>query len=305
MKNSILLVLAVMIVFWAGFSCSGGESGETDVSSSSSSSSVSSSSSSSSAAATCTVTYNGNGPTSGSVPTDGTAYTNSQTVTVLSNTGGLLKINVSGVSYRWTGWTNSSGTTYTAGETFAMGSASVTLYAKWSVLRGTGPAGGLVFYDKGSYTGSPAWRYLEAAPASTEWTGKQWGCDGSATGSTATNVGTGYANTTNNVEKCGEADRAARLCNDLVYGGYSDWFLPSKDELYEICWVLHSRRWNGSSAEDNPAYGTNRVGGFAADFYWSSSEYDANLARSQFFFNGDQTAYPKNNIMRVRAVRAF
>ena len=29
----------------------------------------------------------------------------------------------------------------------------------------TGPAGGLVFYDKGSYSGSSAWRYLEVAPA--------------------------------------------------------------------------------------------------------------------------------------------
>jgi hypothetical protein len=43
-----------------------------------------------------------------------------------------------------------------------MGAASVTLYATWSVIRATGPAGGLVFYDKGDY--SDGWRYLEAAP---------------------------------------------------------------------------------------------------------------------------------------------
>jgi len=37
-------------------------------------------------------------------------------------------------------------------------------------LRDVGPAGGYIFYDKGSY--SNGWRYLEAAPKSTEWTGK-------------------------------------------------------------------------------------------------------------------------------------
>jgi hypothetical protein len=40
-------------------------------------------------------------------------------------------------------------------------------------IGGTGPAGGHIFYDKGSY--SNGWRYLEAAPVSTEWTDKEWG----------------------------------------------------------------------------------------------------------------------------------
>jgi hypothetical protein len=37
-------------------------------------------------------------------------------------------------------------------------------------LRDIGPAGGYIFYDKGSY--SDGWRYLEAAPVSTEWMNK-------------------------------------------------------------------------------------------------------------------------------------
>jgi TolB-like protein len=72
------------------------------------------------------------------------------------------------------------------------------------VVGKTGPAGGLVFYDKGSF--SDGWRYLEAAPASTE---KQvaWGASGVTIGRTGTEIGTGKANTAriNNrrAEPCG------------------------------------------------------------------------------------------------------
>jgi hypothetical protein len=176
-------------------------------------------------------------------------------------------------------------------------------------LRDTGPGGGLVFYDKGSYSGTPSWRYLEAAPVSTEWTIKDWGKFGTLVGGTGTAIGTGKNNTDLIVAKLNEApadsDTAAQLAKALSYGDYSDWFLPSKDELYEMCWILHSRRWNGSSAEDNPAYGTNRVGGFADDYYWSSSEDASTSAWGQDFSNGDQYGNDKIYGRRVRAVRAF
>ncbi|MEW5816632.1 MAG: InlB B-repeat-containing protein, partial [Spirochaetota bacterium] len=112
---------------------------------------------------TYTVTYNGNGHTGGTVPTDSTNYEQGQTVTVPGNTGSLVK-----TGYTFNGWNtqaDGNGTTYTQGQTFLMGAANVTLYAKWTTtyaLRDTGPAGGLIFYDKGSYSGSPSWRYLEA-----------------------------------------------------------------------------------------------------------------------------------------------
>jgi uncharacterized repeat protein (TIGR02543 family) len=81
------------------------------------------------AGSTYTVTYNGNGSTGGSVPVDSTNYSNGQTVTVLGNTGTLVK-----TGYLFTGWntlSNGSGTTYTQGQTFAMGTADLTLYAIW------------------------------------------------------------------------------------------------------------------------------------------------------------------------------
>ncbi len=76
------------------------------------------------------VTYNGNGNTSGSVPSDATAYQKGETVTVLGNTGSLVK-----TGYSFNGWNTLAsgyGTTYTVGENFTMGTANVTLYAQWT-----------------------------------------------------------------------------------------------------------------------------------------------------------------------------
>ncbi|MBU4509438.1 DUF1566 domain-containing protein [bacterium] len=166
-----------------------------------------------------------------------------------------------------------------------------------------GPAGGCIFYDKGSY--SNGWRYLEAAPASTEWMGKQWGSYKTLIGGTGTGIGTGQSNTTiivawlnnNSDDTYGDVtyktDRAAYLCDALTVGGYSDWFLPSKDELNLMFTNLH--------------YIFPPVGGFAHDgHYWSSTEYDAYNAWLQNFGSGAGQTYGGDDFpARVRAVRAF
>ncbi|MBQ0153997.1 MAG: InlB B-repeat-containing protein [Bacteroidales bacterium] len=80
------------------------------------------------APSTFSVTYNANGATSGSVPTDATAYSSGASVTVLGNTGNLVK-----TDKKFGGWNTNSGgtgTTYQAGGTFNI-SANTTLYAKW------------------------------------------------------------------------------------------------------------------------------------------------------------------------------
>ncbi|MFZ4481544.1 MAG: InlB B-repeat-containing protein, partial [Rhodoferax sp.] len=79
---------------------------------------------------TYSVTYNGNTSTGGSVPTDGATYANGATVTVLGNTGSLLK-----TGYTFNGWNtlaNGGGTAQAAASTFTMGGAAVTLYAQWT-----------------------------------------------------------------------------------------------------------------------------------------------------------------------------
>ena len=80
---------------------------------------------------TYTVVYDGNGSTSGIVPTDTTNYEQGQTVMVSGNTGTLAR-----TAYTFAGWNTSSngtGSTYTQAQTFMMGSANVTLYAKWTI----------------------------------------------------------------------------------------------------------------------------------------------------------------------------
>ena len=67
----------------------------------------------------------------------------------------------------------------------------------------------------------------------------------------------------------------------------SGWHLPTKTELK----VLYEHR--------------NRVGGFAKDDYWSSTELDSNSAWIQGFGNGDQDRYNKYSQLSVRAVRKF
>ncbi len=76
------------------------------------------------------VTYNGNGNTGGSVPTDSTKYKldGSGTCTVLGNINSLTKTH-----YTFNGWNTSadgSGTARVAGDTFSV-SSDVTLYAQW------------------------------------------------------------------------------------------------------------------------------------------------------------------------------
>ena len=78
----------------------------------------------------CTVTYNGNTNTGGTVPIDSNSpYQNGDTVTVLGNTGNLVK-----TGHTFAGWNTvagGSGTPYTAGANFTIGTNTI-LYAQWT-----------------------------------------------------------------------------------------------------------------------------------------------------------------------------
>ncbi|MCF8303196.1 MAG: hypothetical protein K9I94_07980 [Bacteroidales bacterium] len=116
-----------------------------------------------------------------------------------------------------------------------------------------------------------------------------WGCYGITVGGTGTGVGDGAANTAAIVAVCSESGIAARICDELELNGYSDWFLPSKDELNLMC---ENRHLAG-------------IGGFAANYYWSSSEVNSYGAWLQGFGSCYQDDGSKVTNFRVRAVRAF
>ncbi|NBC71902.1 InlB B-repeat-containing protein [Paenibacillus sacheonensis] len=105
---------------------------------------------------TYTITYNGNGSTGGTVPTDSHSYAHNATVTVLGDTGGLVK---TGSTFAgWNTAANGSGTSYVEGATFTMAAANVTLYAQWTAdptytvtYNGNGSTGGTVPTDSKTY----------------------------------------------------------------------------------------------------------------------------------------------------------
>lgn len=76
-----------------------------------------------------TVSYDGNGATGG-VPEDNNWYATGNDVTVADNTGNLVKTNYTFAS--WNTQADGQGINYAANDMFTMGTANVTLYAKWS-----------------------------------------------------------------------------------------------------------------------------------------------------------------------------
>ena len=85
------------------------------------------------ASQTYAVTYDGNGATSGAAPTDSNSpYNPGATVTVLGNTGSLIK-----TGYIFAGWDTApdgSSTSYQPSDTFVAGSSDVILYAQWILV---------------------------------------------------------------------------------------------------------------------------------------------------------------------------
>jgi len=154
-----------------------------------------------------------------------------------------------------------------------------------------GPAGGIVFYDKGER--SEGWRFLEVAPATTQMP-VQWGAAGTEVPGTSAEIGAGKANTAliaAMLDSLGERGRAAQYCSTLNVNGYTDWFLPSKLELDQLYWQLAFK-------------GLGEFLGLGQG-YWSSTEFDSEKAWGQGFSAGVKGRIEKSDIFLVRAVRAF
>ena len=183
--------------------------------------------------------------------------------------------------------------------------------------------------------------YLIVAPKSSgENSSKQWKTSNDA-GPSATitlNNGPAASSSMNSASY-----PAAQFCEGLSIGGYTDWYLPARDEL-ELCYrnLKPTTTANNTSARSQSSYtypegndvsgdtmGINRNSNptgaaytssvpaqtsvtlfqagnseaFAAAYYWSSSEYSATHAWVQTFDGGTQFYGYKDGSFYVRAVR--
>lgn len=182
---------------------------------------------------------------------------------------------------------------------FPSSSNSVTIMTETtgetgSALGKRGPAGGYIFFAADEYldVGGYSFRFLESAPQDAPSL-LRWGSRGSI-GSTArgTALGHGRINTDSILEILGNSDSyAAGCCGNFECNGFSDWFLPSKDELALMYSKLKTRE----------------IGDFPDAWYWSSTETGQNYANERNFYNGAFSDYADKSTIsnRVRAARYF
>jgi hypothetical protein len=165
------------------------------------------------------------------------------------------------------------------------GGGSIKFKSPYTI--GQSALGGIIAYINGGESSGTSGFVVTSTDISS---GASWGCNGTTiSGADGTAIGTGNQNTIDIMNGCATAGIAARLCGDLVQGGYSDWYLPSKDELN----IIYLNK--------------DTIGGFTeGEPFWTSTEYSANEAWNQYFFNGDQSTFFKSSsTYRVRAIRSF
>jgi hypothetical protein len=156
-------------------------------------------------------------------------------------------------------------------------------------------AGGVVFWvDPADNTHGLVCAIRDLSPRIRWYNGTN-----TTTGATGSAIGTGSANTTAIIANQGavETAYAAGLARAYSGGGYTDWFLPSKEELNQM--YLNRVTINSTATANS---GSN----FTNNYYWSSTEYDYYEAFFQVFRgDGDQYWLDKGSANDVRAVRAF
>ena len=162
-----------------------------------------------------------------------------------------------------------------------------------------GPGGGYIFITP-TTSGNTTGKYFEVAPFSTEvervWAQTSYQ-NSLITGADGVLIGTGDQNTIDIINQ-GNTDPslcAAKYCETLNFGGKTDWYLPSKNELSAIRTNLIT---------------TLGLGGFdTLRSHCSSSEYDANELWAQDMRIGAFTVNPfryfKDGTYAVRAIRSY
>lgn len=156
---------------------------------------------------------------------------------------------------------------------------------------GQAALGGIVAYilQPGDPGYSSIYQHGLIAATSDQGSGKiSWGCLGtSISGAASLAIGSGAANTAAILAACSTRPIAASLCTTYTGGGYTDWYLPSVDELNKL--YLNK----------------DIIGGFTTDAYWASTQSDVYYAYLQDFYQAYQYPISKASLISVRAIRSF
>lgn len=149
---------------------------------------------------------------------------------------------------------------------------------------GCGPAGGTIIYDDGNGGGIEMASVDAGANAA-------FGCTNYTYSNISDSIGAGQSNTTSIMNQCSSISYAANLCDNYTQNGFSDWYLPSIDELQ----LMHSVYQAGD-------------GNLLADKYWSSSVSitdPQNYSKAFDFNSGFVAELYRSSYYHVRAVRTF
>lgn len=184
--------------------------------------------------------------------------------------------------------------------------------------------GGGFFAGQISTSGNSVADYnLVVGPVASAQALKKW----KTTATSTTGTSSVIDGPTNSSNMNNASHPAAEFCEGLTIGGYSDWYMPAKNEL-EVCYFnlkpgfQPNNTGAGINANAVPARASNYTSGnpaqtSATDFisggteafttlnYWSSTEFASYVGNAwqQSFNTGDQFSYGKNFSYRVRAIR--
>lgn len=117
----------------------------------------------------------------------------------------------------------------------------------------------------------------------------EWGCPGlNIPGADSLEIGAGQSNSSSILSNCSSSTNAASVCDFSPAEGFSDWYLPSAAELFEIYDKVY----------------LNGYGNFnSTDAFWSSSQFSDFDAVFLSFTDGNLNNRPKSDQLKVRGVR--
>lgn len=221
-----------------------------------------------------------------------------------------LNINLGGNSITVQNWNYNFKVTSFTGDTYQLETPSFSrtltkdcLDTQTYNIGDVGPSGGIIAYDKGTFTNG--WRYIEAAQ--NDLNIQEWGCfNGQVTDANFEQIGTGFQNSVaianfhdnltnyyNNPSVCSNLSNgsvSSKTALNLDINSTIDWFIPSKSELQLLYTNLHNTG----------------LGNFTNSTYWSSSEASISTSKCINFVNGATVTLDKNTaFIKTRAIRYF